>query len=220
MNTSGEFSEIDLNDHVTPNDKNGSPENIRSRRKPFSSALKLLTTSPSSVQQTNPLAFLDNSFHESISSTGPPTSGSLLESNGTGSSNSSRCFPSSSLPGSPPPTSVSSDSSSSSPQHLPRANGSHDLTRRTFQFPISRHDSLIDSLLSAIYERDGNSYALSSSQDSDTITIGELTDQSLYVRRLSGDSTSNNDSIVFSRSNLMNRSKSNIFLRTIVLLVY
>lgn len=211
-----QFSEIDLSDNVTPTQSNDSPENVRARRKHFPSALKQLSNSPSTVNQPNPSLSLDASFHEFIASVPlpPPPPLSLLDNSLSGSSNSSFStpssssrYPTSSSSASPPPTTVSSEPSSSSPKHLIRSTGSLDLSRRSFLFPLTRQDSIIDSLLSAIYEREGSTYGLSSSQDSDTITTGDFTDRSIDARRLSGDSMTNSDAIIFSKSNLANKSK-------------
>ena len=173
---SGEFSEIDLSDHVIPTSSNESPENnIPIQRKSFPSALKLIPNSPLSLDHTI----------DSLPSPSPHPS---------------------------PPITGSSNSSSSSPRYLLRSAGSLDLTRPVFQFPLGRQDSIIDSLLSTIYERDGSTYGLSSSQDSDTITTGDLTDRSTHMGRLSGDSMTNTEMIVFSKTNLANKSNQPCFI--------
>jgi hypothetical protein len=197
------FSEIDLSDNATPIQSNESPLNIRAHRKNFSLSHKHISSSPSPTNQIN------SSFHD-INSPPPPPPLSLLDSSSSISSsfstpsNSSRYLPSSSS-SSPPATTISSDSSSLSPKNLSRSSGSIDLTKRTFNFQISRHDSIIDSLLSAIYERDGSIEGVSS-QDSDTVTTGDCTDLS-NPRRLSDDSILHDENTVFSKSNLANKSK-------------
>jgi len=208
------FSEIDLSDNATPIQSNESPSNVRAYRKNFSLSLKHTSSSPSPTNQINSSLYLNNSFHERIS---PPPPLSLLDSSNSISSsfstpsNSTR-YPPSSSSSSPPIMTISSDSSSLSPKNLIRSAGSTDLTKRTFNFPIPRQDSIIDSLLSAIYERDGSLYGLSSSQDSDTVTTGDCTDQS-HTRRLSDDSILHDDNTDFSKSNLTNKSNyfSNYF---------
>lgn len=193
------FSDIDLSDKPTSIESNESPSTIRARRKKFSLTQKYLSNSPSSTNPVN-----STSFHELT----PPPPLPLLDTNNSLSSsfsissNSSR-YPLSTSSPSPPP---SSDSSSLSPKNLLRSAGSIDLTKRTFNFPPSRQDSIFDSLLSAIYERDGSVYGLSSSQDSDTVTTGDLTDRS-HTRRLSEDSILNHEDTTFSKSNLSHKSK-------------
>jgi hypothetical protein len=209
---SNEFSEIDLSDHIIPTASIESPENIRARRKHFPANLKQLSNSPSSASQTTSLSIADSSFHEFALPNIPPPPFSLLDTSATATSsfNASRYPASTSQSSSPPPMTISSDSSSSSPKHVFRSSGSLDLTKRTFNFPISRHDSIIDSLLSAIYERDCSTYGLSSSQDSDTITTSDFTDPSIHPRRLSGDSMTNTEAIVLSKGNMANKSKLNV----------
>ena len=112
-----------------------------------------------------------------------------------------------------PPITGSSNSSSSSPRYLLRSTGSLDLTRQTFQFPLPRQDSIIDSFLSTIYERDGSTYGLSSSQDSDTVATGDFTDRSTHIGRLSGDSMTNTEATVYSKTNLANKSNHFVWKR-------
>lgn len=206
------FSEIDLSDNATPVQSNESPATLRARRNNFSLSHKHISSSPSPTNQINSAAYLNTSFHELTSP--PPLSfldsSSSISSNFSTPSNSTRYTSSSSS--SPPPTTISSDSLSLSPNNLLRSTGSIDLTKRSFNFPLSRHDSIIDSLLSAIYERDGSTYGLSSSQDSDTVTTGDCTDRS-HACRLSDDSILNNDNTVFSKSNLNNKSKDRFLLK-------
>ena len=198
------FSDIDLSDNPTPIESNESPSTIRARRKKFSLTQKYLSSSPSSTNPVNP-----TSFHE-LTPPPPPLplldTSTSLSSSFSISSNSSRYPLSTSSPSPPPSSAISSDSSSLSPKNLLRSAGSIDLTKRTFNFPPSRQDSIFDSLLSAIYERDGSVYGLSSSQDSDTVTTGDLTDRS-HTRRLSEDSILNHENTNFSKSNLSHKSK-------------
>jgi hypothetical protein len=209
---SGEFSEIDLSDNATPIHSHESPANLRARRKNPSLSHKHISSSPSSTNQINPSLYLNTSFHEITSPPPPPLSildsSSTISSSFTTPSSSNRYQPASSSP-SPQPTTILSDSSSLSPKNLIRTGGSIDLTKRTFNFSILKQDSIIDSLLSAIYEREGSIYGLSSSQDSDTVTTGDCTDQSTDTRRLSDDSVLHIDDSVFSKSNLVNKSKIN-----------
>lgn len=204
------FSEIDLSDNATPTQSSEIPPNSRANRKHFSLSHKHISNSPSPTNQINSSLYLNNSFHDITSPPPPPLSlldtSSSLSSNFSTPSNPSRYPALSSSSISPPLTTISTDSSSLSPKNLTRSTGSIDLTRRTFNFPISRHDSIIESLLSAIYERDGSVYGLSSSQDSDTVTTGDCTDQS-NPRRLSDDSILHDDNTSFSKSNLTNKSK-------------
>jgi hypothetical protein len=203
---SGVFSEINLSDNETPRESNDPPPNVRARRKNYSSSHKHISSSPSPINQINP----NTSFHE-ITSSPPPPPLSLLDISSTSSSfstpSSSIRYPPVSLSASPPPTTISSEPTSLSPKNLARSSGSLDLTKRTFNFPLSRQDSIFDSLLCAIYERDGSVYGLSSSQDSDTVTTGDCTDQSCNIRRSSGDSIDNHSNTVFLKSNLANKSK-------------
>jgi hypothetical protein len=215
------FSEIDLSDNATPVESNESPATLRARRKNFSSSHKHISSSSPPTNQINSALHLNTSFHELTSPPPPPPppplslldSSSSLSSSYSTNSTSTRYPPSSSSSSSPPPppfsTTISSDSSLS-PKNLSRSGGSIDLTKRTFNFPLSRQDSIIESLLSAIYERDGSIYGLSSSQDSDTVTTGDFTDQS-HPRRLSGDSILNHGNTIFSKSNLNNKSKFSFF---------
>jgi hypothetical protein len=213
---SGEFSEIDLSDNATPIQSNESPSNLRARRNNISLSHKHISSSPSSTNQINPSLYLNTSFHEITSPPPPPLS--LLDSSNSSisttfptPSSSNRYLPALSSSPSPLPTTILSDSPS--PKNFIRTCGSSDLTKRTFNFPISKQDSIIDSLLSAIYEREGSIYGLSSSQDSDTVTTGDCTDQSTNTRRLSDDSVLHNDNTVFSKSNLANKSKFNCLFR-------
>jgi hypothetical protein len=200
------FSEIDLSDNATPTQSNDSPPNLRAQRKNFSLSHKYNSSSPSSTNQINSSLYLNTSFQET---TLPPPPLSFLDSNSSISSSfntpshSTQYSPSLSST-SPPPTTSSSDSLS--PKNLTRSTGSIDLTKRTFNFPISRQDSIIDSLLSTLYERDSSVCGLSS-QDSDTVTTGDYTDRS-NPRRLSDDSILHDDNTVFSKSNLTHKSKS------------
>jgi hypothetical protein len=211
---SDEFSEIDLSDNATPIQSDESLSDLRARRKSFLSQ-KRVSSSPSPTNQINSSLYLNTSSHEITSPPPPPlslldSSSSSISSSFSTSSSSTRYLPSSSSTSlSPPPTTISYDSSSSlSPKNSIRSAGSTDSTKRTFNFPITRQETIIDSLLSAIYERDGSTYGLSSSQDSDTVTTGDCTDRS-STRRLSGDSILNNDNDVFSKSSLANKSKFN-----------
>lgn len=193
------FSDIDLSDNPTSAESTESPSTIQARRKKFSLTQKYLSSSPSLTNSVNL-----TSFHES---TPPPPPLPVLETSiSLSSSNSSRYPLSTSSPSPPPSSNISSDSSSLSPKNLLRSTGSIDLTKRTFNFPPSRQDSIFDSLLSAIYERDGSVYGLSSSQDSDTVTTGELTDRS-RTRRFSEDSILNHENTTLSKSNLSHKSK-------------
>ncbi|CAF1082876.1 unnamed protein product [Rotaria sordida] len=200
------FSEIDLSDNATTNESIESPTNLRAHRKNFSSSHKHIPNSSSPpTNQINPSLYLNNSLHE-ITSPSPSSSLSFIDSNNSISSpTSTRYSPSSSI-SSPVPTTISSDSSSLSPKNLTRSAASIDLTKQIFNFPITRQDSIIDSLLSAIYERDGSIYGLSSSQDSDTVTTGDCTDQSMNIRRFSDSSMLHDNNTVFSKSNLANKS--------------
>ncbi|CAF3971921.1 unnamed protein product, partial [Adineta steineri] len=201
-----EFSEIDLSDNATPIQSNESPSNLRARRKTFTTAApKYISNSPSPTNQLNAPIYRNDSYHDLPSP--PPLS--LLDSSGSLSISfntptiSNRYMPS--PVSSPLPTTIPSDTASSSPKNLARSAGLTDLTRRAFHFPISKQDSIIDSLLCALYERENSTYGLSSSQDSDTVTTGNCTDQSLNARRLSDDSILNNDDAGFSRTNLANK---------------
>ncbi|CAF4309025.1 unnamed protein product [Rotaria sp. Silwood2] len=202
------FSEIDLSDNATIIESIESSSNLRARRKNDSLSNKHIPNSSSPTNQINPSLYLNTSLHEITS---PTSSSSLIDSNNSisssysTSSTSTRYSPSSSL-SSPVPTTISSDSSSLSPKNLTRSAASIDLTKHIFNFPITRQDSIIDSLLSAIYERDSSIYGLSSSQDSDTVTTGDCTDQSINIRRLSDASMLHDENTVFSRSNLANKS--------------
>jgi hypothetical protein len=212
------FSEVDLSDNAIPDESNESPSTIRARRNNFSLPQKHITSSSPPTNQINSGLYINTSFHELTSPTPqppPPPPLSLLDSSSSLSSSfsthstSTRYPRSPSSSSSPPPpfsTTISSDSSLS-PKNLSRSSGSIDLTKRTFHFSLSRQDSIIDSLLSAIYERDGSVYGLSSSQDSDTVTTSDFTDRS-NPRRLSGDSILNHGNTGFSKSNLNNTSKS------------
>ncbi|CAF3320973.1 unnamed protein product [Rotaria socialis] len=202
---SDEFSEIDLSDNAVPTESFESTPNLRTRRKNFPLPIKHTSNSPSPTSQINPSLYLNTSMHEKAS---PPPPLSLFDSSNSIPSsfstppNSIRYSQSSSS--SPVPTTIASDSLS--PKNLTRSGGSTDLTKHTFNFPIPRQDSIIDSLLSVIYERDGSVYALSSSQDSDTVTTGDYTDRSLNIHRLSDDSMINDSNTSFSKSNLANKS--------------
>ncbi|CAF4974773.1 unnamed protein product, partial [Rotaria socialis] len=201
---SDEFSEIDLSDNAVPTESFESTPNLRTRRKNFPLPIKHTSNSPSPTSQINPSLYLNTSIHEKAS---PPPPLSLFDSSNSIPSsfstppNSIRYSQSSSS--SPVPTTIASDSLS--PKNLTRSGGSTDLTKHTFNFPIPRQDSIIDSLLSVIYERDGSVYALSSSQDSDTVTTGDYTDRSLNIHRLSDDSMINDSNTSFSKSNLANK---------------
>lgn len=193
------FSEIDLNDNPISDQSTDSSSPLQVRRKKFSLTTKYISTTPSPT----PNLFVNtSSFHDL---TTPTPSLSLLDSSGSLSSNTSR-YPPLSISPTLPLTSSSSETSASSPNHILRSVGAFDFNRRTFQFSISRHDSLIDSLLSAIYEREGSVCGLSSSQDSDTVTTGDLTDSN--TRRLSNDSILNSEETTLTKTNLNNKSKS------------
>ncbi|CAF0754939.1 unnamed protein product [Adineta ricciae] len=207
------FSEIDLSDNAAPTEFVESPANLRARRKNFSLASKHISNSPSPTNQINNTSiYRNNSFHDLLSPAPPPplsildSSSSSLSISFTTPTISTRYLPSPSS--SPLPMGISTDSSSSSlsPKNLLRSAGSTDLIKRTFNFSISKQDSIIDSLLCAIYERDSSTYGLSSSQDSDTVTTGDFTDQSLNTRRLSDDSILNHDDVGFTKTNLTNKN--------------
>lgn len=191
------FSEIDLNDNPISDQSTDSSSPLQVRRKKFSLTTKYISTTPSPT----PNLFVNtSSFHDL---TTPTPSLSLLDSSGSLSSNTSR-YPPLSISPTLPLTSSSSETSASSPNHILRSVGAFDFNRRTFQFSISRHDSLIDSLLSAIYEREGSVCGLSSSQDSDTVTTGDLTDSN--TRRLSNDSILNSEETTLTKTNLNNKN--------------
>lgn len=203
------FSEIDLSDNVAPVESIESPLNPRASRKKTISSSKHIASSPSPTAQISPTLYLNSPLHDINS---PLPALSLLDTTNaiplsfSTPASSTRYSSSSSLP-SPAPMTISPDSSSLSPKNISRSAASTDLTKNTFNFPIPRQDSIIDSLLSAIYERDGSIYGLSSSQDSDTVTIADLTDQSINVHRLSDDSMANENQPAYSKSNLANKSK-------------
>ena len=200
------FSEVDLSDNAIPIQSVELELNHRACQKNSSASHKQRSSSSSRTNSINTPLHINTSFHE-ISSPSIP----LLDSNSSlplslNTPSSSMRHPSSSSL-SPSLTITSSRSSSLSPKNFIRSTDSMYLTQYSFDFPLTRQDSIIDSLLSAIYERDTSIYGVSSSQDSDTVTTGDCTDRSMNPRRLSDISMLHDNNTVFSKSNLANKSK-------------